>query len=85
MIEGTSLAVQWLRLRASNARDASSIPECGVKIPHDSWPKNQNVKEKQSCNKFNKVFKTVHIKKKKNLKKKVTGEGGDTLDRVRDR
>lgn len=33
-----------------------------------------------------KSLKTVHIKKKKNLKKqKVTGEGGDTLDRVRDR
>ena len=29
-----------------------------------------------------KSLKTVHIKKKK---KKVTGEGGDTLDRVRDR
>ena len=31
---GTSLAVQWLRLRAPNARDMSSIPGQGTKIPH---------------------------------------------------
>ena len=31
--ERSSLAVQWLRLRASNARGASSIPGWGAKIP----------------------------------------------------
>ena len=31
---GTSLAVKWLRLCASNARDAGSIPGQGTKIPH---------------------------------------------------
>ena len=28
-----------------------------AKIPHASWPKNQNIKQKQYCNKFNKDFK----------------------------
>ena len=32
--EGTSLAVQWLRLRASSAGRAGSIPGGGTKIPH---------------------------------------------------
>ena len=46
-----SLVVQCLRLR---------LPMQGVKgakIPHALWPKNQNVKQKQYYNKFNKNFK----------------------------
>ena len=37
----TSLEVQWLRLRTSNAGDVSLIPGQGTKIPHASvvWPK----------------------------------------------
>ena len=35
---GTSLAVQWLRLHASNSGDASSIPGQGAKIPDAMWP-----------------------------------------------
>ena len=35
---GTSLAVQWLRLRAPNARGMDSIPDQGTKIPHIMWP-----------------------------------------------
>ena len=31
---GTSLVVQWLRLRVSNARGPSLIPGQGTKIPH---------------------------------------------------
>ena len=31
---GTSLAVQWLRLRAANAGGMDSIPGRGTKIPH---------------------------------------------------
>ena len=34
---GTSLVVQWLRLRASNAGNASSNPSPGTKIPHAVW------------------------------------------------
>ena len=31
---GTSLAVQWLRLRASTAGDMGSTPSGGINIPH---------------------------------------------------
>ena len=54
----------------SNAAGAGSVPGRGAKIPHASRPKNQNIKQKQYCNTFNKDFKKmVHIKKKI-LKKK---------------
>ena len=49
--------VQWLR--PSNAGGAGSIPGRGAKIPHASQPKNQNIKQKQYCNKFNKDFKKM--------------------------
>ena len=38
------------------------IPGWGAKIPHASWPKNQNIKQKQYWNKCHKDFR----KKKKN-------------------
>ena len=41
----------------SNAGDGGSIPGGGPEIPHASRPKNQNIKQKQYCNKFNKDFK----------------------------
>jgi len=50
LIEGTSLAVQWLRLHGG----AGSVPGWGAKIPHASWPNKQNIKQKQYCKKFNK-------------------------------
>ena len=34
---GTSLAVQWLGLHASNAGCTGSIPGRGPKIPHAMW------------------------------------------------
>ena len=52
----------------SNAEGVGSIPGRGSKIPHASWPKNQSIKQKQYCNKFNKDFKICPLKK--NLKKK---------------
>ena len=42
----------------SNAGNTDSIPGWGSEIPHASWPKNQNVKQKEYCNKFNEDFKT---------------------------
>ena len=33
LIHGTSLAIQWLRLRASNAEIVGLIPGQGTKIP----------------------------------------------------
>ena len=41
----------------SNVGDAGSRPGQGAKILHASWPKTQNIKQKQSCNKFNKDLK----------------------------
>ena len=50
----------------SNTRGASSIPGQRAKIPHASESKKQkqNTKQKQYCNKLNKDFKMVHVKKK---------------------
>ena len=56
---------QWLRLPPSNAGGAALIPGQGAKIPHASRPKNQNIKQKQYCNKFNKDFKNGPHQKKK--------------------
>ena len=53
----------------SNARGAGSIPGRGAKTPHAPGPKNQNIKQKQYCNKFNKDFKNGPHQKKKILKK----------------
>ena len=65
---GTSLAVQWLRLR---------LPMQGVQVQslvgerRSHMPCGQKAKQKQYCNKFNKHFKNgPHQKKKKKLKKK---------------
>ena len=41
----------------SSAGGVGSIPGQGAKIPHASPPKNQNIKQEQHCNKFNKEFK----------------------------
>ena len=70
-LQGTSLAVQWLRLHLPLQGNAGLIPGEGIKIPHASQPENQNIKQKQYCNKFNKDFKNgPHHLKKKNLEKK---------------
>ena len=44
---GTSLAVQWLRLRAPNAGGTGSIPGGGTNIPH---AEQHSQKEKQQKN-----------------------------------
>ena len=49
-----------------------SIPGQGGKIPHDLWPKNQNIQQKQCCNKFNSL-KMVHIFFNPFLKKATGG------------
>ena len=41
---GTSLAIQWLRLRVSNARGAGSIPGPGAEIPHAAGHNNNKNK-----------------------------------------
>ena len=49
---------------SSNAGGVGSIPGWGAGIPHASWPKNQNIKEKQYCNKFSEDFKNGPHQKK---------------------
>ena len=50
-----------------NAEGVGLIPGQGPKIPRALWPENQNIKQKQCWNKFNKDFKNdTH---KKTLKK----------------
>ena len=49
---------------ASSTGGGGSIPDPGAKITYASWPKKQNIKQKQYCNKLNKTFKMIHIKKK---------------------
>ena len=41
----------------SNAGEGGSITGQGAKIPHASRMKNQNINQKQYCNKFNKDLK----------------------------
>ena len=48
-----------IKISSSNTGDTGSIPGQGAKIPHASWPKTQNIKQKQYCNKFNKDFKKI--------------------------
>ena len=48
----------------SNEGGAGSIPVGGAKVPHTSCPKNQNIKKKHYCNKFNKDFKKWSTSKK---------------------
>ena len=52
--KGTTLVIQWLRLRLLLQWAVGSILGQGAKIPHALRPKNQNIKQKQYCNKFNK-------------------------------
>ena len=48
---GTSLAVQWLRLRTSTAGGAGLISGQGTKIPHAAW-RGQKKKKKKSTGSF---------------------------------
>ena len=53
-----------IKIPLSNAGRAGSIPGWRAKLPHASWPKNQNPKQKQHCNKFNKDLKwSIFFKK----------------------
>ena len=55
-------------------RGFSLIPGWGVKILHALPSKNQNIKQKQCCNKFNKDFKNGPCQKKKKRNR-----GGDSV------
>ena len=55
----------------SNVGSAGLIPGRGARIPHALWPRDQDMEQKQYCNKFSKDFrKNGTHQKKKSLKKK---------------
>ena len=58
-----------VRTSPSVTGGAGSIPGQGAKIPHASWPKNQNIKQRQYGNKFNTDLKKKKVHGKKILKK----------------
>ena len=66
-----------VRTSPSNAGGVGSIPGRGAKIPYASRPKNQNIKQKQYCDKFNKDFKNGLHQKKKILKKNLLLSNND--------
>ena len=45
-----------VRTSLSSAGGVGSVPVWEAKIPHVMWPKSQNIKQKQYCNKFGKDF-----------------------------
>ena len=49
----------------SNAGGDGSIPDQRAEIPHALWPKNQNIKQKQYCDTFNKDFENGPRQEKK--------------------
>ena len=55
-----------VRTSPSNAEGRGSIPAQGTEIPYALWPKNQNIRQKHYCNKFNKYFLNGPHQKKKN-------------------
>ena len=55
--------VQWLiKTLPSNSGPVGLTPGQGAKILCASWPKKQNIKQKQYCNKSSKDFKMFHFK-----------------------
>ena len=67
----------------SNAEGVGSVPCWGTKMPCDLWPKYQNIRQKQYCNRFNKDFKMIHIQKnlKEQTMRKIKKETGSSLHR----
>ena len=63
----------------SNAGGAGLLPGWGAKIPHALGAKNQNIKQKQYCNKFNKDFKNGPHQK---IFKKKISRGTDQQDMI---
>ena len=67
----THLGSPVVKTLSSKARGVGLIPGLGAQIPHASQPKNQNIKQKQYCNTFNKDCQNGSLKKKKKKLKKI--------------
>ena len=63
---GDFLGGPVVKTSSANAGDAGSIPGQGVLRSH--MPKNQNIKEKQYCNKFSKELQKLSTSKKEKRK-----------------
>ena len=71
-----------------NAGGAGLIPEWGARIPHALGPKDQNIKWKHYCNKFNKDFKIVPHQKiflKREKRKMHSNDDSSTVNNSQDR
>ena len=66
---GTFLVVQGLKLCLPMQGGADKISGGGAKVLHASRPKNQNIKQKQYYNKFNKDFKNGPYQKERKKNK----------------
>ena len=53
-----------VRTSLSSAGGTGLIPPRVAVVPHVLWPKNQNINQKQYCNKLNKDFKKIEIEGK---------------------
>ena len=69
-----------IKTSPSNAGGVGSILGLGAKIPPASWPKNQNIKPKQYCDKFNKDFK--NDPPERSLKKKNSAKAEEPWSRA---
>ena len=47
-----------VKTSSSNSGHESSIPGWEARTPNVSWAKNQNIKQKQYCNRFSRDFKS---------------------------
>ena len=65
-----------IKTSPSNAQGASLILGQGARITHGLWPKKQNIKQKQYCNKFSKDFgngpRQENLKKRNKKRKRHT-------------
>ena len=68
-----------VKILPSNAGGAGLIPDQRAKIPHASQPENQNIKQKEYCNKFNEDFRNGPHKKK-SFKKKIYAQPHYTVE-----
>ena len=65
------------KMSPPSAGSVGLIPGQGTKIPHASWPKKQNIKQKHYCNKSSKYFlknspHQKHLTKKKKSRSNIT-------------
>ena len=66
-----------VKTSSSNGGGVGSIPGWGAKIPHASWPKNQNIKNKSNIvTNSIRLYKMVHIKNKNKNKKTENDTSG---------